>query len=201
MQKESDKSESVSLLNRFRRALRTNKKLELALYGGIVACALLLYFAGSAWEKNKSSGNVVQVGANQSVYSETDVEERLKKVLSCIRGAGKVEVMITYDTGTELVTAMSQNINSNSSETTDGDKTSATTQRTETSEPATVSAQGGNSPIVLLEKQPVVRGVIVVAEGAADIRVMLDLQRAVRAVLDIPISNIEVFEYTAKAMD
>ena len=106
--------------------------------------------------------------------------------------------MITYDSGPEIVPAMSTNVNSTGSETSEGSRSSSSQQSTESTEPATVSGSGGNEPIVLKEIEPVVRGVIVVAEGAADIEVRLDLQRAVRAVLDIPLSRIEVFERSAQ---
>ena len=96
---------------------------------------------------------------------------------------------------------MTKNVNSNQSESSDEGRTSTQTETTESSEPATVSAGGSDEPIVLMEKQPVVRGVIVVAEGAADIRVKLDLQRAVKAVLDIPLSQIEVFELSAESAE
>ena len=64
----------------------------------------------------------------------------------------------------------------------------------ESSSPATISKNGGNEPIVLTEVQPLVRGVIVVAEGAEDIAVKLNLQYAVKTVLGIDDDCIEVFE-------
>ena len=132
--------------------------------------------------------------------SEAELETRLQEVLCCIRGAGRVEVMITYDTSREIVPAMTTNVNSTGSESSNGDGSSSSSQQsTESTEPATVSGSGGNEPIVLKEIEPQVRGVIVVAEGAADINVRMDLQRAVRAVLDIPLSRIEVFERSAQS--
>ena len=122
------------------------------------------------------------------------MEQRLKHVLSCIRGAGQVEVMITYSASGEIVTAMSTSRNSNTSSSQDGNRESEELQEILTETPATVEAEDGVNPIVLMEKKPTVRGVIVVAEGAADIAVRLDLERAVRAVLDVPINHIEVFE-------
>ena len=108
--------------------------------------------------------------------------------------------MITYDTSREIVPAMTTNVNSTGSESSNGDGSSSSSQQsTESTEPATVSGSGGNEPIVLKEIEPQVRGVIVVAEGAADINVRMDLQRAVRAVLDIPLSRIEVFERSAQS--
>ena len=63
-------------------------------------------------------------------------------------------------------------------------------------EPATVKSDGGQTPIVLLKREPVVRGVIVVAEGAADLTVRMNLQRAVQAATGVALSQIEVFEMT-----
>ena len=59
---------------------------------------------------------------------------------------------------------------------------------------ATVATEGGQSPIILVEREPEIRGVIVVAEGAADPTVRLSLQRAVQAGTGVPLSCIEVFE-------
>ena len=153
---------------------------------------ILLYAASLAPTRDKE--DAPDARAAETDASEADVERKLAGVLSSIRGAGRVEVMITYETGAELVPAMSTKVDSNSAETSDGERSSLTVQTNEVREPATVGSGAGNEPIVLVERQPVVRGVIVVAEGAADIRVKLDLQRAVQAVLDIPLTSIEVFE-------
>ena len=198
MQKEQGRaSGGPPLWKRCVEAMRANKKLELAVYGGIIVIVALLYIAGLSSGKGEKRAEASTTQPAAAPQSQTDLETRLKTVLSSIRGAGEVEVLITYESGSELVTAMSTNVNSNRSETSDGEKTSTNTQTTEVSQPATVNSSNGNEPIILVEKQPVVRGVIVVAEGAADIRVKLDLQRAVTAVLDIPISKIEVFELSA----
>lgn len=94
---------------------------------------------------------------------------------------------------------MTTNTNTSSSESQNGGEASRSSQMNETSQPATYNSADGNEPIVLYEKEPTIRGVIVVAEGAADVTVRLDLQRAVRAVLDIPVSAIEIFERTGES--
>lgn len=178
-----------SVWTRFIRRMRTDRRTELLVYGGVALLVVVLYLFVSR------AADGVQV---LSAANAADTETRLQEVLSCIRGAGRVEVMITYETGREIVPAMTTSINSNGSETSDGDKSSSSQQSTESTQPATVSQSGSNAPIVLKEIEPVVRGVIVVADGAADVTVRLDLQRAVRAVLDIPLSHIEVFERSAQ---
>lgn len=193
MQKETSDRSADAWYVKLLRMMRTNRKLELAVYGAIVVIVLLFYIGGLiGQDREAGAGGRVSVSSNAS--GEREVEERLKNVLSCIRGAGRVEVMITYETNGEIVTAMTTSTNTNTSESVDGDHESSQQQTTESSEPAKVDCSEGDEPIVLMERQPTVRGVIVVAEGAADVAVRLDLQRAVRAVLDVPVTNIEVFE-------
>lgn len=195
MQKESKTCVKASLLKGIYARIKGNKKAEYAVYGAIVLLVVLVYTASARID---FSAVKEETAASQSTSADAaGTETRLREVLSKIRGAGRVEVMITYETGSELVTAVSTNVDSDMSETTGDGKVSQTQKTTESSQPATVSGSAGNEPIILLERQPVVRGVIVVAEGAADINVKLDLQRAVKAVLDIPLSSIEVFEAAA----
>jgi len=182
----------MSLMARIRRKLRADRRLEWLLYGGLALLAVLLYTAGLQTERAEKTGMSAETA--ETAVSEAGTEKRLQEILSCIRGAGKVEVMITYETGKEIVTAMTTNTNTSSSETRSGSDTSLSSQVNETSQPATHSGASGSEPIVLYEKEPEIRGVIVVAEGAADVSVRLDLQRAVCAVLNVPISAVEVFE-------
>ena len=193
MQKEQDRNMSSSVLGRAVAFLKRNPKTELLIYGVIVFTVLGVYFAGLLSQKDaETAEKTVTVSSN--LDREIAVENRLKSVLSCIRGAGRVEVMITYASSGEIVTAMSTSRNSNTATSQDGSRASEELQEILTEEPATVEDGSGVSPIVLMEKQPVIRGVIVVAEGAADIAVRLDLERAVHAVLDVPVNNVEVFE-------
>ena len=191
-------AEGAGLWQRLLRRMRADRRVELAVYGGVAVLVVALYFAGTsvgAAEDVQTEQQTVQV---QASLTTDDLETRLQEVLSCIRGAGRVDVMITYDTGPEIVPAMTTNVNSTGSESSEDGRSSSSQQSTESTQPATVSGSDGNEPIVLKEIEPVVRGVIVVAEGAADVTVKLDLQRAVRAVLDIPLSKIEVFERSAQ---
>ncbi|HYE09682.1 MAG TPA: stage III sporulation protein AG, partial [Patescibacteria group bacterium] len=55
--------------------------------------------------------------------------------------------------------------------------------------------QGGTSkPLVLKEVNPDIKGVIIVAEGAKDPKVKLQLTEAVQTVLDVPAYRVSVFE-------
>lgn len=123
--------------------------------------------------------------------TEAGLEERLSEVLGQMRGAGQVRVLITYETGEELVTATVSTTDESISGSGEG---STSTQKRETVQPATVTTEAGQQAIVLYEKEPQIRGVLVVAEGAGDPSVRLNLQRAVMAVTGVSLDRIEVFE-------
>ncbi len=182
------------LLAKAIKKIKTNRKLEIGVYIGIGALVILLYISSVTGGEGTTRKTRETEPQQSVVQSERETEVRLEQALSSIRGAGRVKVMITYETGAELVPAMNTDISSDRSETNANDRQSIDVRENETTRPATVSANGNNAPIVLTEKQPTVRGVIVMAEGAADIGVKLDLQRAVAAVLAVPLSNIEIFE-------
>lgn len=182
------------IIARIAAALKANKKLEMAVYIGLALLIVLLYVS-TLFPKNENAPSSAEPAQSTqyAAQSELEVEERLEAVLSSIRGAGRVEVMITYETGPEIVTAMNTDTNTNRSESVDNEKESTVEQKTESQKPATVSGNGGTEPIVITEKQPAVRGVIVVAEGADNVAVRMDLQRAVQTVLNVPAASIEVF--------
>lgn len=180
------------LLAKLTDRMKKDKRFELCVYGALVLAGILIY-AATTVPKSKTENTGAAETQSIVCSSERETEERLKSVLSCIRGAGKVEVMITYDTGAQIVPAMSTDTQTGITQSAE----SVTENRTESSRPVTVSQGGGNEAIVLTEKQPIVRGVIVIAEGAADIAVRINLQNAVRTVLGIELSCIEVFEMKA----
>lgn len=169
--------------------IKTNKKLEIGIYIALGLLAVILYVSSLSSGKDESKSSLAYDVSAVTVRDE-DVESKLADVLSKIRGAGDVRVMITYDTTGEIVPAMS-------TDTQTGESSGSGTDSRDTSEsktPATVKKNGDEEPIVLTQIEPTVRGVIVIAEGAADISVKLDLQHAVETVLGVSADCIEVFE-------
>lgn len=192
------KKDAGPLVSALAKKLKGNKKLELAVYVGLGLLIVALYLSTLLPKDSVKDTASKAASATQAAGTEREVERRLEEVLSSISGAGRVTVMITYETGPELVTAMNTDTNTNRSESSDGGKQSSSEQKTQSQKPATVNGNGGTEPIVITEKQPAVRGVLVVAEGAGDIAVKLALQRAVETVLNVPASSIEVFEMQPK---
>jgi len=177
-------------------AMKKNKKLELAVYGALLALAAILALSMvNTGKESDTAQQTLSQNAGEVAEGEQQVEERLEEILSCIRGAGKVRVMVIYDTSVEIVPAMSVDTQTSTSETVNGSGQTVNQNQSEKKTPITVSGEDG--ALVLTQKQPEIRGVIVVAEGAANISVRLNLLNAVQTVLSIDAENISVFEMTS----
>jgi stage III sporulation protein AG len=166
--------------------LRSWRFFPVALYGSLFLLAGLFYCIGEGWFQAAPRDGPGAV--------ETTLEARLEDILSTVRGAGRVRVLVTYATAGERVAATVSTLDESVSETSGVNTATRSEQSREMKQPATVATEGGQSPIILVEREPEIRGVIVVAEGAADPSVRLSLQRAVQAVTGVSLSSIEVFE-------
>ena len=96
--------------------------------------------------------------------------------------------MVTLSCGVEYVYA-TNTTEETTSQTVGG---TTTTQTTTTEELILVSQSGRDSPIIIRENLPKVSGVLVVSSGASNISVMLELQKAVMALLEIDAEDIEI---------
>ncbi len=186
----------IKFLKKFKwfEKLKKIKHIEIYLVVFLAVAVLLIWFANFGGSKKSSqSTETVSSTSSTSQYAQ-ELESRLEKALCGISGAGKVKVMITFEGATEIVLAKqtdekkSQTTNSTSSGGTN--KTETTTVSTE---PVLINENGSTTPIVLKEILPNVKGVIVVAQGADNIRVKLDLLKAVQALLSVNSSQVEIF--------
>ena len=104
-------------------------------------------------------------------------QQRAEKLLSEIKGAGKVSVLITYGSGAEKIYAF---------------KTESKTVNGVTTVTEELVYHSGK-PILISEKAPEIRGIVVVAEGADDAMVKLEIVRAIMALYNVEAKYIEVF--------
>lgn len=131
---------------------------------------------------------------HQQMTEEELVEFRLKNILKNIKGVGEVEVMVTFEMGTEIIPAS----NTTKSEDTTEERDSGGGTRIISSENVTetvviANETNGHKPLVLKEIKPMVNGVIVVAEGAENVEVKAKLYDAVKTVLQIPGHKVQVY--------
>jgi|GEM_PF-1435215 len=151
----------------------------------LVMVAIYLTTLGGAGTSNKSSGTA---NMDNDAYAR-ELEAQLVSTLSNVKNAGKVSAMVT------VVGSASLEIAYNSDEksvTQSGSGGSATTTTTITKTPVIVNGPNGPQPLVLLEIKPKLKGVVIVASGAADIGVRMQLLRAVEALVADNSVHIEI---------
>lgn len=165
---------------------KKNLKILILLVVGIVM--LLIAFSTFKDDAKIENQNTTSSGYYLTTldYCE-ELELKLKKVLSSIKGAGNISVMITVDGSPELVYAKDEDekISSNAS---------GSTTTSNSSSPIIVNVNGSSNALILTENLPQVKGVIVVSSGASDIGVKLDILNSVSTLLDISIDKISVLK-------
>jgi stage III sporulation protein AG len=175
---------------RISKFLRKENNLSLTI-AGVAAVALIAFILTSmngsgGGQSSSQSGDDNPTG----ITATTDLETRLEQILSQVEGAGQVKVLVTYEAGPEIVPAVKTDTQSNTSDS--SGQSNHTTSTTENSEPVVVQGKNGTEPMVLVQKEPVVLGVLVVAEGASGLEVRLRLMQAVQVALQIAPDRIEV---------
>lgn len=129
----------------------------------------------------------------EGLYQES-IETKLENILSQIDGVGEVDVMITYEATAEVVPAL--NVTRSQQTTEENDKQGGRriiNQENTTENIVIVSDEGNNTPIVIKEIKPMIRGVIVVAEGADSTIIKNQLIDAVTTIFQIKSHKVKIY--------
>ena len=150
---------------------------------------MLLTIGEINWDKTETS--------KTDVYYEdykTAIENQLEKILSSVKGAGSVDVMVTLEAGQEIVYVQQEKTVKDQSNIT-GDKSDQQTIK-DSYENEIVMIEENNQKQALVEKvlEPVVQGVVVVCGGADDISVVSDITNAVCIALNITSNRVCVIK-------
>lgn len=140
-------------------------------------------------------GSMAQGNAYTSYW-----EEKLTNALSQIEGAGEVEVLITLKESETQV--LEKDIPEEMSETTEtdaeGGNRTIVDKKTDEATIYTVNAKGQNVPYVSKVIQPVVEGVVVIAQGGDSITVKQNIIEAIQALFGIDTNKIRVVKMKVK---
>ena len=189
----NNENEKVKKENKFKVFLQKFKKfkgIEIAVVVILIGVMCLVGF--SSFKSISSSKNTSESLTTTSLdgYVKT-LEDKLASVLSQIDGAGEVTCMITLSSGFEQKLAYES-----ASSTTSGEKEGLQTSNSSSSESVVyVTKNGVQEPVVLYEEVPKISGVVVIAQGAKNVNTKLDIIRAVRALLKVDASCIEVINH------
>lgn len=158
---------------------------------------VLLILAGSVFPttplRDGKQPTPAVVSTNVPRSFEEVLEAKLANLLSQMRGAGAVAVSITLETGATQEYAKNIVRESKTIQEKDTAGGNRSTTETKDTEGILVGKESGvDRPVVVREHRPVIKGVLVVAEGAGDSQIKAQLTKAVETSLGIPSYKITV---------
>ena len=179
-----DKPKKKIMFNGLFNKLKKIKHLDIILTVLFIAIILLIYFS-SFNSNNKSSSDIkksTEIEFTPISEYQSSLERKIEETLSAIKNAGSVKAMVVFSEGIETVIAYSTEKKQNKDGTT-----------TEINSPVLITNNGKTQPIILQENLPMPTSIIVVATGAKDTNVKLEILRVVQAMFELNSSNIEIF--------
>jgi stage III sporulation protein AG len=198
------KVEPVKKIFDYLKKLTGKKNNNKLIYNTIIAIiiGIIIIIAGSTLFRKSASGGTDS--KTPDTYSADEVsgsmasldKNEMKAILSQIKGAGSVNVMITYESGNEKVPAYDTKKNENTTQ--EKDNSGGTRNSAQNSYDSSIvyeDIQGGNKkPVIIKEIPPKVMGVLVVADGANNPQVREELTNAVEVLVDVPAYKIQITE-------
>lgn len=184
---------------------QNRKKLVENAAVAILAGIIIMIAAGSLFQKDSTkaketaaAGTAAEGTSGNSSTADKDekLERKMETILSKVDGAGRVSVMVTYVSSSELITAKDTKKTENNTQEKDNTGGTRTTSDNQV-ESSIIYEEGQDStkkPLIVKTLEPEVKGVVVVADGAADVQVKERLSMAVHVLLGVSLNKIEVFE-------
>lgn len=171
--------------------LKSVKHIEIIICIIFISLLLLIYFYGFNDKKTTketiADNEFGEVSFKTASEYSKEVENKITTIVSSLKGVSSASVMVSVCSGGEIVIANS--IEETKEENKDGESKNVTTIKT----PIIVTENGTSKPVVLMEILPKIQGVIVVAKGADDVNVKLNIYKAIQTITELPSENIQVF--------
>jgi len=142
-------------------------------------------------DRKQESGDPPDGTPTISSANLAETEKAMEEILGKISGVGKVDVMLTLQTGSELVLAQDSSL-----------RYSGNVQSPDTYERTSQPVTDSGGVVVTQEKQPQYRGALVVCEGGGNDAVRLEIVAAVSALTGLGSDRIAVVKWeTAPAVE
>lgn len=173
------------------------KGTKILLVVGFIGIALIALssFLPSGGKKSSAASSSTASGQSDAAYA-SELQSRLQKIISQINGVGRVDVMITFSSGTQYVYEQNQKQTTNKSSQSQDSGTRQTTENTDNEQqPVIVSGNSGEQqPIVKTQISPEVKGVVVVCDGADSPTVQESIINAVSTALSLDTNHVCVIK-------
>lgn len=152
----------------------------------------------SAQDKNntkttKEQQKTEEQNTDQEQY-ENEVQDKLKGTLEKIEGVGKVDVMVSFESGEEQVPAVNVSDSTNTTEEKDNEGGVRNSTQKNNGSTVVITNDGSKSkPLIVKTYKPKVSGVCVVAEGSENKLTELRITKAVVNLFNISEDKVNVY--------
>lgn len=172
----------------------------------IVLVGILLCVIAIPVEKKDSKSDLSNI-INDTIDDHTDLEvreevndyagyweEKLEEALRYVDGVGKVRVLITLQNSEQKIVEKDGPEQHSDTEETDSAGGSRTVRESSIDKSTiyTADGQGGSVPYVVMTIEPVVEGVVVIAQGAEHENVCENIIEAIQVLFDIDANKIKI---------
>ena len=187
LNEDKPKQKKKILFNSLFQRLKKIKHLDKIITVLFIAIILLIYFSssfssGTSSSNSKTDNDSSSENTDIILVYEKELEEKIQKTLASIKDSGEVRVMVCFSEGIETVIAY---------------KTEKQTNNNgvviETKTPILVTNAGKSETIVLEKIMPKPTSIVVVATGAKNTNVKLEILRAVQTMFGSTNCKIEIF--------
>lgn len=181
---------------KFQAALRKMKKEQIVVWLLLLALVIVIFWpAGSGKETASGETEVPEQKAQEIQSQEEAMEQALADTLAQVDGVGAVRVALTLESTNRKIVEKDVPDSQSSETRTSGDETSENSSFSQ--EESTVyerDGSGAETPYVVSEEYPAVRGVLIVAEGGDNPVVVQEIQEAVMALFGVDAHKIKVMK-------
>ena len=146
-----------------------------------------------AAEQDTGAAAKAKAAAESNSAYKKNMELQLEKTLGAMEGVGQVEVMLTVESGGEVVLQTDASDEERTVRETDSEGGEGLTEERSYSS-QTVLSGSGDSPYVTKELCPKVTGAVVSADGGGDGTVKAEISGALEALFDLPPHKIKVLK-------
>lgn len=168
------------IIERFSK-LKKNKNFLVFIAVGLAVLIAIIYFSSLLGTNDKNSSTKEDnIETNFSTSEEYVIylENKLENVISQVKGAGNVDVIVTLEKGFEYVYLTEEET-----------KTSANGITTTTTTVVMVDGE----PVLTEEIYPIIKGIVIVSAGANDVAVKMNILTLIQTVVDVDSSKISIF--------
>ena len=160
------------------------KHIQIYIAIGLAFIAVAMYFAfafpGKNTVENKSTNNDnIEINFSSSQEYVDYLENKLENVITNVKGVGNASVIITLEKGFEYIYVTEE-------------ETSTTTNGTVINKSSVVLLDG--KPVLQEEIYPLIKGIVVVADGVGDVKVKLNVLSLIQTVIDVKSEKINILE-------